>query len=246
MDILIRNQYKVIRVLRAEPDYAAMLAVDILDREKTEYLLNVYEGPLLRRVLPALQQLEGCRTLRTQFIWEGSLIAVFDDTAGQPIDAVFCRGNPIPRQLRLAMTEQLFRETLCICAYPPELSCSLLLSEQVRIFPQEKKLRLRWLLCPMEEMNERELVFLLGDQLRKLLLTRWDSPTAERKFLRALQTRSWKKVTELYAFWKECSPGIEAEYQKLEKKNPVARTLSLTWVNLCDLCWRLKHRKGTV
>ena len=39
--VLIREQYKVVQVLYAQKDYAALQAVDIQDREKTPYLLNV-------------------------------------------------------------------------------------------------------------------------------------------------------------------------------------------------------------
>lgn len=51
-DLLVRERYKVIRVLEVRENYAFAEAVDILDRENRLCLLNVYEGPLLRDYLP--------------------------------------------------------------------------------------------------------------------------------------------------------------------------------------------------
>ena len=58
--ILVRERYKVVQVLTVQENYAFVEAVDILDREKTSYLLNIYEGPLLRTYLPCFDQLKTC------------------------------------------------------------------------------------------------------------------------------------------------------------------------------------------
>ena len=50
--LLIQERYKVVRVLDARAGYAFVQAVDILDREQNAYLLNIYEGELLRAYLP--------------------------------------------------------------------------------------------------------------------------------------------------------------------------------------------------
>ena len=39
---------------------------------------------------------------------------------------------------------------------------------------------------PLEEMDRRELVLLLSDQIKKVLIHRWDSPMEERRFVREL------------------------------------------------------------
>ena len=44
--LLIRERYKVVRVITAQPGYALLEAVDILDRETPSCLLNLYEGDL--------------------------------------------------------------------------------------------------------------------------------------------------------------------------------------------------------
>ena len=47
--LLIRERYKVVRVIALQPDYALLEAVDISDRETPSCLLNLYEGQLLHR-----------------------------------------------------------------------------------------------------------------------------------------------------------------------------------------------------
>ena len=49
--LLVRERYKLVRVLETRENYACAEAVDILDREKRSCLLNIYEGPLLRAEL---------------------------------------------------------------------------------------------------------------------------------------------------------------------------------------------------
>ena len=47
--LLIRDRFKVVRVIAAQPGYALLEAVDIYDRETPSCLLNLYEGEHLRR-----------------------------------------------------------------------------------------------------------------------------------------------------------------------------------------------------
>ena len=47
--LLIRERYKIVRVIAMQPDYALLEAVDISDRETPSCLLNLYEGELLHR-----------------------------------------------------------------------------------------------------------------------------------------------------------------------------------------------------
>ncbi len=246
---LIRGQYKVVQVLYAEPDYAALGAVDIQDREKPQVLLNVYEGSCLRRFIRAYDKIKKCPALKRVFIEKESLVAVFPFEQGQDIDSVFQRGVKLDWKFRLSAAGDLMEQALRMADYPPEVVCPMLLSEQVRVFPQERRLVLRWLIRPMEEtLNEREVAMLLDDQLRKLLLRRWDSPISERKFLRELGSGRAGTVLEMYACWKKACPEIRAEYEKIASMLAVGRFLWLLRVNFKDALQRMKEewRKGTV
>ena len=81
-------------MLETRENYAFAEAVDILDREKSSYLLNIYEGPLLRTYLPCFDQLDACPDFQGVFLEGESLVAVFRYRAGTPIDQVFYRGDP--------------------------------------------------------------------------------------------------------------------------------------------------------
>ena len=91
--MLVRERYKIVRVLEARENYAFAEAVDILDREKHTCLLNIYEGPLLRAYLPCFDQMQGCPAFQGMFLDGESLVTVFVDCKGVPIDQVFYRGD---------------------------------------------------------------------------------------------------------------------------------------------------------
>ena len=246
---LIRGEYKMVQVLYAEPDYAALCAVDIQDREKPQVLLNVYEGSCLRRFIRAYDKIKKCPALKRVFIEKESLVAVFPFEQGQGIDSVFQRGAELDWKFRLSAASDLMEQALRMADYPPEVICPMLLSEQVRVFPQERRLALQWLIHPMEEtLNGREAALLLNDQLRKLLLRRWDSPMAERKFLRELASGRQSTVLEMYACWKKACPELRAEYEKMDSMLAVGRFLRLLRVNFKDALQRMKEerRKGAM
>lgn len=53
-NVLVRERYKIVRVLEAADGYAFAEAVDIADRETSVRLLNIYEGewlPVYARIL---------------------------------------------------------------------------------------------------------------------------------------------------------------------------------------------------
>ena len=75
--LLIRERYKVVRVIALQPDYALLEAVDISDRETPSCLLNLYEGQLLHRyarVMTGIKK-EDCPGFRGMFLEKGALVA---------------------------------------------------------------------------------------------------------------------------------------------------------------------------
>lgn len=243
--LLIRERYKVVQVLDAAPDYAALCAVDIRQREKPQMLLNVYEGACLRKYLRLYEGLQGCPAFRGAFVERGGLIAVFPMERGVGIDEVFQRGIAVPWEFRLAAADDLMEQALELSALPPELACPTLLSGQVRVFPQERRLALRWLVRPMDcALNERELLLLMGDQLHKLLLPRWDAPPTERDFLQELETGRFSGMVDLYARWRELLPRLREEYETLNAMHTLPRFLRLAKRNGKDTFQKvLSHRR---
>lgn len=242
--LLIKERYKVICVLYAEESYAALQAVDIQSREKKLCLLNVYEGAYLKRYIRCFHDLHNCDSYREMFVWEESLITVFDYRKGRCIDQVFFKGATVEWRFRLKTAQALFHQALSMAGFPPEISCAALLSDNVQVFPEEESLEVSYAVRPLEEMNERELVFLLTDQIQKILLCRWDSPKRERRFVRELCDGTDRSVVTVYGKWVAAEPEIRAEYEMIESKGALAKTLSLLAMNLSDWIKTHFNQKG--
>ena len=74
---LILGQYKVIRVLKLRENYAAVQAVDILDRQQGLRLLNIYEGAAARRYAQVFLDIRHCPEFLGTRLDGESLIALF-------------------------------------------------------------------------------------------------------------------------------------------------------------------------
>ncbi len=240
--MLVRERYKIVRVLEARENYAFAEAVDILDREKHTCLLNIYEGPLLRAYLPCFDQMQGCPAFQGMFLDGESLVTVFVDCKGVPIDQVFYRGDRHGWRTRLDYAGQLLHQALSMADLPPEVSCAAMLSENVCVDLQNGSLSLRFQVLPMEGMNPRELVYLTCDQLRKILLPRFASPPEELALLDELDRGICRSVVQLYALWRERKDGIRAAYEALEKKNFIRRWCALLWGRAKRQAARRKRR----
>lgn len=240
--MLVRERYKVVRVPDSRENYAFAEAVDILDREQSGCLLNIYEGPLLREYLPCFDRLDACPAFLDLFLEGDSLVTVFRDCGGTPIDQVFYRGDSHSWQTRLEMAERLFHQALCLSDLPPAVSCAAFLSENVRVDEGSGELSLRFRILPLEGMNSRELVYLTCDQARKILLPRFASPREELEFLDELERGSCTGVVQLYALWREHRAEIRSAYEALDKQNFFRRWCSLLWGRVKRRMARWKRR----
>ena len=227
--LLIRERYKVVRVLDAREGYAFAQAVDIQDREQRSYLLNIYEGPLLRAYLPGFDRMSTCPAFCGMFVEGDSLVTVFEDCKGTPIDQVFFRGANFDWHTRLDYADLLLHQALNMADLPPEVSCAAMLSENVFICLDDHRVRMRFKVVPMEGMNSRELVYLVGDQLKKILMPQFTSPKEHLDFLDELDHRIFPSIVQLYALWQDRREQIRAAHEELEKMNFIRRGLKLLW-----------------
>ena len=235
---LVRERYKLLRVLHTEPHYACAEAVDILDREMHTCLLNLYDGPLLRAYLPSFQKLTGQPDFQGIFLEGESLAAVFASPEGTEIDRVFFRGDRHTWQERMEYAGFLMEQVLRLNDADPSISCPALLSENVLIRTEEHRVCLRFQIVPMRDMDAHETVFLAGDQMKKILRVRWDSPVEELAFLESMD--ACNTPVQLYGLWTRQRERIRSAYEALDKKNRFWRTLTLLWRRLH---WILQHRK---
>ncbi len=230
--ILINFRYKVTHVLHAQADYAAVLAVDIESREKTQYLLNVYENDLRRQYVGCFAALKFCPEFVHMFISEGALVAVFNAVEGDDIDSVFYKGADIPWDERLRFAQMVMHLALSVSDYPAEIGCAALLSRNLLIFRSTGRIQANYAVLPLEGMNARELVFLLGDQIDKILLKRFSSADAEIEFVQTLKSGAYKSVPPLYSHWMEAQNEIKAQYERIYKKSALTRALYLVFLNI--------------
>ena len=227
--VLVRERYKVIRMLDSAPGYTFLEAVDILDREKRSCLLNVYEGDLRQAYMPFFDRLKTCPSFLEMFMDGGKLVLAFADCGGRTIDRVFYRGANIPWQTRLTYADLLFREALALADLPPEVSCAAMLSENIFVDTTVERVRLRFKIAPMGDMNPRELALLTGDQMKKILLRRFTSPGAELDFLDLLDRGEAKSIVQLYGLWRIYRERIREGYEALQKKRLIRRWASILW-----------------
>ena len=239
--LLIRERYKVVRVIAAQPGYALLEAVDISDRETPSCLLNLYEGGLLHRYarICAGIRKEECPAFRGMFLEKGTLAVTFDRSAGEPIDSLFYRGDEWSWQDRLAWTELLLHRALSLANLPPEVSCAALLSDNLLFDLTNRRVSIRWMLQPMDEMNQREAALLAADQVKKILPRTLRAGDAEDQFLNQLEAGTLRSVVALYGCWREAESAIRTEREAFEKKNFVKRGLIM-------LGRAIRRRRGRV
>lgn len=225
--MLIRERYKVVRVIVRQSDYAALEAVDISDRETPSCLLNLYEGKLLRRYARICSGIrkEECPAFRGMFLERGTLVAAFDLCNGEPIDTLFRRGDSWDTEDRLLYTEKLLHRALRLANLPPEMSCAALLSDNVLINPKEHSVNIRWMLAPMEDMNPRETALLAADQVKKIMPKTLRAGKEEMRFLDELESGQFRNVVSLYSRWREAEPVIREERDTFEHKGLIRRGL---------------------
>ena len=227
--LLIRERYKIVQVLHAQPDYAFAEAVDIQDRQTPACLVNVYEGAWLPRYAEVYAGLEGCPAFQGAFLqgeswWRSS-------TPGCPSTGCF-RGARWGWRDRLEFAQLLLHQALTLCGLPPEIGCAALFSENVLVDVDKRRVDLRYFIRPLEGMTPRELTLLAADQVEKILLPRFSSADRELAFLKQLRRGEFASMVPLYAAWRRALPRIEEEYQAMDRKNAIHRACALVWKNI--------------
>jgi len=233
MSSLILGQYKVIRVLRMQEDYAAVLAVDILDRMQTVRLLNIYEGKAARRYAAVFNSIRHCQEfIGTRLLGE-SLIAVFSWREAPLIDTVFNGNSKQDWRTRLDYAEMLFHLVLNLWDQPSELGCAALLSENLCVSVKDRRMFSNFCITPTDlTLPQRELVCLASDHAKKILFQNWKTELPERRFMFDLVHGRWKDAIQLNSAWNVARVQIEEAYEARAKKLFIVRNISLLFMNM--------------
>ena len=238
--ILIRSQYKVTQVLYVEADYAALLAVDIKSKDQSEYLLNIYEGSLGKTYAGIYEGFRHCPQYVGIFITEGALVAVYTYKRGEEIDEVFYKGAAYDWQVRLHYAQLLFHLALSVSDFPPEIGCAAFLPSNLSILKNDMALSVNYIASPISDVNERELIYMLSDNILKVLPRRFQMAAAEISFLDKLESGYFTSVAALYSAWQAVSAELHMEYEKAYKMNALQRLLHFAAVRFRRLFARRK------
>lgn len=242
--MLIRERYKVSRVLWARRDYALVEAADIQERETPIRLLNLYEGEFLHRygrICSAIRA-EDCPAFHGMFLEKDTLAVVFDDCKGVSIDGAFFRGDSWKWRERLDYAELVLHHALSLSALPPEVACAALLSENLLFDTEKNTVVSRYMIPPMEPMNRRELALLSGDQILKILPRGLSVGKCEEAFLDSLERGEYPSIVPLYSAWRKARKEIEKERKAFEESNLLSRGFSMLKRGLSRI--RFKTKSG--
>ena len=158
-----------------------------------------------------------------------TLVAAFDAQEGEGIDFAFHRGDRWSWQDRLEFAQLVLHQALSMANLPPEISCALLLSDNLLVDVPERRVRVRCMVRPVEtDLNPREAALLAAaDQVKKILPRRLTDTAAEIAFLDLLDAGAFRSVVPLYAAWREALPRIREERGEYDKKNFVSKGIAL-------------------
>lgn len=239
---LILGQYKVVRVLKLREDYAAVQAVDILDRQQRMRLLNIYEGAQARHYAQVFLNIRRCpEYLGIQMDGE-SLIAVFEWRDAPQIDSVFFADSGQDYHVRLDYAELLFRLVLSVWDQPAELGCAAMRSSNLCVLGLDEKLWVNYCIEPTEEkLSKREIICLAADQARKILLQTWKTETEQRRFVLELTGGRWKDAVRLNSAWNAARIQIEEAYAKRENHRLIRRVFGRLLMNIK---WRREEKES--
>lgn len=224
---LIREQYKIIRTVESGDGYAVREAVDIQARERGTYLLNSYRGVWRKPYLALFDRLTACEAYREMFLEDEELVLVFDCADGLPLGR-YCQGLPRSDWARRRQwMEQLMEQVLRLSSLPPEVVCGVLQEDNVCVHPEEQRIVLRYVLRPVAAAAEREAVCLAAAQMKRVLAPHWGAPPAHLAYVDQLENQLPETLVQLYSQWRSQLPLLEADYERLTKKNCIQRWIWL-------------------
>lgn len=222
---MVREKYKIIRVFESHDGYTCAQAVDITERERPTRLLNLYEPPWTNRYARIFSQIQHCPALCEVFPEQGRLIAVFAPCGGIALDRIQTQNSAWSWQDRLCLVESLLHQVLTLSDLPYAVSCAALQPDNVRIWPEEKRVGVCFRLRPMPDGSAQELTRLTIHLVQTFLPSRFAQGDAEYTFCRSLTRNDFASIVPLYACWHRARADMQAEYEELDGQNALKQGL---------------------
>ncbi len=227
---LIRERYKVECTLRESPNYAALRVVDIEERDKNTYLLNVYSGDKIKKYVKIFHNLKNCPEYKGSFAENGKFYAVFSYEVGENIDSVFRPKALLEEDYRFCSVDQILNRGLESESYPDDMKCSVICHCNFQVKQASKKIEMNFFVDPAI-YNENYIDILISES-RKMLPKTFTEPIEERKFFLLLKRRPAADAIELYARWKKAFPLIDAEYKRQIRMPLIERIFAIIMKNI--------------
>ncbi len=212
MEDIIREKYKIEYELRNVPGYTAYRAVDIGDREKKTYILNVYSDGNVKRFVKTFHDLKNCPEYRETFVDGGKLAAVFDYKTGEDIDLIFTKKADLPIEYRLKSVDQLLNIGLIAESFPADIKFRIIEHDNFQVKKSSEKIEVNFMIDP--DIYNKDYVDILTGEIRKMLKKSFTEPIIEREFFLLLKRKPVKDGIELYSRWKKLLPDLRKVYNK--------------------------------
>ncbi|GHU57934.1 hypothetical protein FACS1894133_1750 [Clostridia bacterium] len=239
--MLIKSKYKTTAMIHCGDNYSAFRAVDIEDRDKTEYIINVYENEAGRHYVECYTRLRHCADFKETFLDGGRLFSVFGLHSGDNIDNIFRKGRKFTWDERVDYAHNLFHLALTVSDYPYEFACAALLSRNmcvVKSNAEDKKIAVNYMASPFADAGFEMFIELLIGQVRKIFPKRYTSCNAEIEFTQLLYSRktmptmATTSMVRLYAEWLSYKKRITAEYENLYSKKGFDKIMAFAIMNI--------------
>ena len=233
--MLIKSKYKTTAEIFREEEYTSFRAVDIEDRNKTEYIINMYENRISRRYADCYTRLRHCGDFKEVFLHDGRLFSVFGLHGGDSIDKIFSKGSKHSWKERVDYAHSLFHLALSVSDFPYEFACAALLSRNMRVTvgnAPNKKIAVNYTVSPLENANFEQFKLLFTEQVRKIFCGRFTACDAELEFMEFLSAGGVISMARLYSAWLTYRKRITEEYEVLYSKKGFDKIMSFVIMNV--------------
>ena len=230
MEDIIREKYKIEYELRTNPDYTAFRAVNIVERDKNTYLLNVYSNESVKKYVKIFHDLKNCPEFKETFVYKGKLAAVFEYKSGEDINAIFKRKAALEVDYRIKSVEQMLNIGLISESFPDDIKCRIINHENFMVRRSSEEITLNFIIDP--EVYNKSYVDTLISEIRKMLPMSFTEPIIEREFFLLLKRNPVKDAIELYARWKKIKAALVKEYNRQVSMPIIERIFSIIFQNI--------------
>ncbi|KUO71044.1 MAG: hypothetical protein APF81_15345 [Desulfosporosinus sp. BRH_c37] len=223
MDTLIQGgKYQVLEILEQHEDYKACLCIDVeTNNDYRPMIFNIYEKyENIRKFLPTFYSLNQEQHAEFICIMSGqhSITAVFEYHSGIKFLNFFQQVDKEDFELRCKYAFLLLEVCLMLDTVPDFMAYSCLEPENIVISEKMQKVRINYIIRPLEIGNEpfkwRKIAFLLEHIFVKNRFV----PNEIWDYIEDLKQNRDDNIVGAFSRWKEISGGLLEEHIRLKQE----------------------------